>query len=149
MKKKIAEDRVVDIVVYILLALIGIITLYPFYYTVICSFNDGLDLMKGGVYLWPRKFTLANFELFLGDEEWQHAFMVSVARTVVGAALRTGFTSIFSYRNNLCKGRLSSHHSEKISSPITRQKQTYTVISIVPYAAGRSKERLQGSFARS
>ena len=30
MKKKIAEDRVVDIVVYILLALIGIITLYPF-----------------------------------------------------------------------------------------------------------------------
>ena len=74
MKKKIAEDRVVDIVVYILLALIGIITLYPFYYTVICSFNDGLDLMKGGVYLWPRKFTLANFELFLGDKEWQHAF---------------------------------------------------------------------------
>jgi len=66
-----------------------------------------------------------------------------------GSQKSSCFTSIFSYRNNLCKGRLSSHHSEKISSPITRQKQTYTVISIVPYAAGRSKERLQGSFARS
>lgn len=103
-KKIITEDRIVDIVVYILLAFIGIVTLYPFYYTVICSFNDGLDLMKGGVYLWPRKFSLANYELFLGDEDWQHAFLISTARTVVGAAFRTGFTSMFSYalsRNNL------------------------------------------------
>ena len=104
MKKKLKEDRVVNVAVYILLALIGIVTLYPFYYTVICSFNDGIDLMKGGVYLWPRKFTLANYRLFLGDSEWQHAFLVSVSRTVVGAVLRTGFTSLFSYalsRNNL------------------------------------------------
>ena len=46
MKKKINEDMVVNAVVYILLAFIGIVTLYPFYYTLICSFNDGLDLMK-------------------------------------------------------------------------------------------------------
>ena len=98
------EDRAVDIAVYILLALVGIVTLYPVYYTVICSFNDGLDLMKGGVYLWPRKWTLDNYRLFLSDEDWQHAFLISAARTVVGAALRTGFTSMFSYalsRNNL------------------------------------------------
>ena len=63
MKKKINEDMVVNAVVYILLAFIGIVTLYPFYYTLICSFNDGLDLMKGGVYLWPRKFTLNNYKL--------------------------------------------------------------------------------------
>lgn len=91
-------------IVYILLAFIGIVTLYPFYYTIICSFNDGLDLMKGGVYLWPRKFTLSNYELFIGDEGWRHAFFISVARTVVGTVLCTGFTSMFSYalsRNNL------------------------------------------------
>lgn len=94
----------VNVIVYILLAFIGIVTLYPFYYTIICSFNDGLDLMKGGVYLWPRKFTLSNYELFIGDEGWRHAFFISVARTVVGTVLCTGFTSMFSYalsRNNL------------------------------------------------
>ena len=104
MKGKINEDKVVNVIVYILLAFIGIVTLYPFYYTIICSFNDGLDLMKGGVYLWPRKFTLSNFELFIGDEGWRHAFFISVARTVVGTVLCTGFTSMFSYalsRNNL------------------------------------------------
>lgn len=56
MKGKISEDKVVNVAVYILLAFVGIVTLYPFYYTIICSFNDGLDLMKGGVYLCPRKF---------------------------------------------------------------------------------------------
>ena len=104
MKGKINEDKVVNVIVYILLAFIGIVTLYPFYYTIICSFNDGLDLMRGGVYLWPRKFTLSNYELFIGDEGWRHAFFISVARTVVGTVLCTGFTSMFSYalsRNNL------------------------------------------------
>lgn len=39
MKKKLTEDKIVDIVVYFLLAIIGIITVYPFYYTIICSLN--------------------------------------------------------------------------------------------------------------
>ncbi len=104
MKRKFSEDRAVDLAVYILLGLVGIVTLYPFYYTIVCSFNDGLDLMKGGVYLWPRKFTLGNYKLFLEDGDWRHAFLVSLARTLVGTAMRVGFTSMFSYalsRNNL------------------------------------------------
>jgi len=104
LKKKINEDMVVNAVVYILLAFIGIVTLYPFYYTLICSFNDGLDLMKGGVYLWPRKFTLNNYKLFISDADWRNAFFLSVLRTVVGTLFCTGFTSMFSYalsRNNL------------------------------------------------
>lgn len=104
MKRKFSEDKAVDVAVYILLGLVGIVTLYPFYYTIICSFNDGLDLMKGGVYLWPRKFSLANYELFLKDGDWRHAFLVSLSRTIAGTALRVSFTSMFSYalsRNNL------------------------------------------------
>ena len=104
MKRKFSEDKAVDVAVYLLLGLVGIVTLYPFYYTIICSFNDGLDLMKGGVYLWPRKFSLANYELFLKDGDWRHAFLVSLSRTIAGTALRVSFTSMFSYalsRNNL------------------------------------------------
>ena len=104
MKRKFSEDKAVDVAGYLLLGLVGIVTLYPFYYTIICSFNDGLDLMKGGVYLWPRKFCLANYELFLKDGDWRHAFLVSLSRTIAGTALRVSFTSMFSYalsRNNL------------------------------------------------
>ena len=51
MKVKINEDRAVDIIVYILLSLIGLITLYPFYYTILCSFNDGLDYERRHLFL--------------------------------------------------------------------------------------------------
>lgn len=95
--KRIKEDTVVDIVVYILLVIVGIVTLYPFYYTIVCSFSDGIDLLKGGVYLWPREFTWANYQLFLTDAEWIHAFFVSVSRTVVGTFCCVGCTSLFSY----------------------------------------------------
>lgn len=97
MKKIFTEDRVVDAAVYILLTLVAVVTLYPFYYTIVCSFNDGIDLMKGGVYLWPRKFTLNNYMLFLRAEDWRHAFVISVLRTLIGTILCVGFTSMFSY----------------------------------------------------
>lgn len=83
---------------------VGFITLYPFYYAVICSFNDGMDLLRGGVYLWPRKFSLASYAEFLKDSSWQNAFFISVARTVVGTTFSVLMTCMFSYglsRKNL------------------------------------------------
>ena len=98
------EDRVFDFVNHLLLVLIGFVMLYPFYYTVICSFSDGIDLMKGGVYFFPRVFSLASYDLFLSDSAWQNAFVVSVARTVIGTALNVLMTTVFAYglsRRNL------------------------------------------------
>jgi putative aldouronate transport system permease protein len=95
--KPTTEDRVVNLSVYVLLGVIGIATLYPFYYTMICSLNDGMDLMRGGVYLWPRKFSLASYVEFLRDPDWINAFGVTVARTVIGAFASTLFTCLVSY----------------------------------------------------
>lgn len=95
--RKTKEDIIFDIINYALLVLVGIVTLYPFYYTVVCSFNDGIDLMQGGVYLWPRKFSLSSYELFLGDSAWRQAFFISVARTVVGTVISVLVTCVFSY----------------------------------------------------
>jgi putative aldouronate transport system permease protein len=91
------EDHVFNFINVFALAVIGLIMLYPFYYTVICSFNDGIDLMRGGVYLWPRKLSLASYALFLTDNAWQSAFLMSVARTLVGALLSVMMTSMFAY----------------------------------------------------
>lgn len=101
---KTTEDRVFDFVNHLLLVLIGFVMLYPFYYTVICSFSDGIDLMRGGVYFFPRVFSLASYELFLSDSAWQNAFIISVARTVIGTALNVLMTTVFAYglsRRNL------------------------------------------------
>lgn len=95
--RRTAEDYILDGVNYLLLALIFIACLYPFYYLIVISFNDGMDTTLGGIYVWPRAFTTLNYETFLGDPKWLSAFGVSVLRTVVGTVLGVMFTSMVAY----------------------------------------------------
>lgn len=95
--RKSSEDRVLDIVIGFMLIFTVLVTLYPFYYVLVLSFNDGRDALKGGIYLWPRVFTLDNYQHLLGDPKWIRSFFVSVARTVIGTATGVLMTSIFAY----------------------------------------------------
>lgn len=91
------KDRVLDTFVYIVLFLIMLSMLYPFYYVLILSFNKGTDSLLGGVYLWPRTFTFENYARFLSDSHWYKAFLVTVARTLAGAVLGVLFTCLVAY----------------------------------------------------
>ncbi|WP_438348529.1 carbohydrate ABC transporter permease [Paenibacillus sp. FA6] len=69
---------------------------FPLINIVALSFNDGYDAMKGGIYLYPRKFTLANYETILKDLTIYRAFGITVAKTVIGVAghlIITGFAA--------------------------------------------------------
>ena len=63
-KKRSREDWIMDSVIFILSIIVLLITIYPFYYIFILSFNEGLDASRGGIYWWPRKFTLENYQKF-------------------------------------------------------------------------------------
>lgn len=86
-----------DVVIYFVLALIVFIMMFPFWNAVVLSFNEGKDAMMGGIYFWPRKFTLANYsQVFQNTAIWQ-AFGISVARTVLATVLSLVVTSMFAY----------------------------------------------------
>jgi putative aldouronate transport system permease protein len=95
--KRTTEDYIVDALVYILLILIAFITIYPFYYVILASLNDGYDMMRGKTFLYPTKFTLMNYKNFLSDDNWTKAFGVSVLRTLSGTVLSTILTSMVAY----------------------------------------------------
>ncbi|WP_339318915.1 carbohydrate ABC transporter permease [Paenibacillus sp. FSL R10-2734] len=95
--RKTWEDRILDTINITVLALIAIVTAYPFYYMIIISFNNGLDSTLGGIYFWPRNFTLNNYSEFLSDPKWMESFLVSVARTLVGAFITIWFTCLTAY----------------------------------------------------
>lgn len=38
------------------------LTMYPIWYVLVNAFNDGTDAMRGGIYWWPREFSLDNFK---------------------------------------------------------------------------------------
>lgn len=96
-RKKTAEDFALDSINYLVLGMVCLLTIYPFYYVIVLSFNDGLDAAQGGIYWWPRDFTLDNFRYFLSEPRWLNGIGISVARTVVGTLLSVLFTCLVAY----------------------------------------------------
>ena len=64
-----------------------VITLYPILNTLAISFNDGLDALRGGIYILPRKFSIKNYVTVLKKDNLLIGAYISVARTVVGTLL--------------------------------------------------------------
>lgn len=82
---------------YTVMAIFAFFCLYPMYYSLIISFNDGVDAMKPGIYIIPRVFTLENYKLIFRDTMIFDAYIVTVLRAVIGTAASVTFTGIFAY----------------------------------------------------
>ena len=59
--------KLFDYINVILMLLIAIICIYPMIYVIAGAFNEGVDYMRGGVYLFPRKLSLDNFQMVFND----------------------------------------------------------------------------------
>lgn len=95
--KNSVGDRIFNFVNYTLLAIFGFSTLYPFVYALILSFNDGYDALKGGVYFWPRVFTLDNYNKAFQNPNILGAFKISIARTVLSVVFSVFLTALLAY----------------------------------------------------
>ena len=90
---KIKESRgrkIFKVFNYTFLALLGAATFYPFWYVLIASFNTGRDFMRGGVWLFPREFTLENYQLAFEDPSIVNALVISVLSTVLSVKNAAG-----------------------------------------------------------
>lgn len=97
LKKRNAGDVIFDIIIAITLIFLVVVTVYPFWNTIAISFNEGLDSVKGGVKLWPRKFTWQNYKVLFVDDRLFKAFTISVTRTVLQTVLNVFCTSMLAY----------------------------------------------------
>lgn len=91
------EDKIFEIVLTVILIGVLFATVYPFYYILVLSLNDGHDTTLGGIYWFPRVFTFDNYKTLLADTNWLGAITVSVSRTVVGTVFGVFVTSIVGY----------------------------------------------------
>jgi len=71
--------------------------LYPFVYLLALSFNDGMDALKGGITIWPRIFTLENYQIIFSEKQLTSAVFMSVSRTILGTLVTLVFTILVSY----------------------------------------------------
>ena len=101
------EDRIINSVTAVLCILVLIVTVYPVYYCLIYSFNDGKDAAKQALYFWPRKFSLENYKIVFQNKAIYPAFMMTMLRSIVGTVLAVFCMAMAAYalsKDNL-KGR--------------------------------------------
>ena len=96
-KKKSGWDMVFTIFNTIFMILFVVITLYPVLNTLAISLNDGTDALRGGIYLWPRKWTMKNYITVLQKDNLITGAIVSVARTVIGTILSLVANAILAF----------------------------------------------------
>lgn len=83
-KKSSLADKIFVVFNTLFMIAFIVVTLYPVLNTLALSFNDGIDAVRGGIYLWPRKFTLKNYTTVLHKQNMITGAYISVARTIIG-----------------------------------------------------------------
>jgi putative aldouronate transport system permease protein len=91
------RDKTAQVIIIVLLSLLCISVIYPFMYMLAVSLNVGSDAAKGGVYLWPREFTLYNYEIVLGNAVIRHAYLITIGRTLIGTFIGLLITLLVAY----------------------------------------------------
>ena len=85
--RETAKDKGTLTVIYVCLALFGVVILFPLLYIVAASVSSGTAVIDNRVWLWPVGFTLLAYkEVFDYPGFWQ-SYLNSVIYTVAGTAL--------------------------------------------------------------
>ncbi|MDR2572722.1 MAG: carbohydrate ABC transporter permease [Oscillospiraceae bacterium] len=85
MKRRLVQDgRISAAIIYMLMGIVIIITLYPFVNVLALSFNQSQDSTRGINMIWPRVWTTANYATLLRYDNLPVAARISVLRTVIG-----------------------------------------------------------------
>lgn len=81
----------------LVMLLICFATLYPVWYVLINSLNEGTDAMRGGIYWLPRVFSLESYTTVFKNDGLMTSFGITVAKTVLGTFIHVFFTAMVAY----------------------------------------------------
>ena len=101
------SDKTVDLVVYLLVTLIFIVTAYPLFYVISCSLSSPAAVLRGEVYLWPVRPTVMSYEKIFKEGTLTLGLVNSVQYTLIGTAINLLLTTTGAYAlsNKELRGR--------------------------------------------
>jgi putative aldouronate transport system permease protein len=94
---KTFASRLFDKINILLLILVIIATLYPFYYITIVSLSNGNAVLRGEVKLWPVGLTLESYRLVFENPAIPPSLKNSVIYTTVGTAINLVMTTLCAF----------------------------------------------------
>ncbi len=102
-------DRIFLFFVYLFLAIVLIVILYPLIYVVSASFSSPLAVSSGRVWLFPVDFSLRGYEVALSNPQIITGYANSIYYTFFGTLISVVFTVLAAYplsRRSLFGGNL-------------------------------------------
>ena len=96
-EKKLNADSAGNVIINVFMALVIFLALYPIWYTVVVSFNNSEDTLRGGIYWLPRQFTFESYKMVFQDRSILNAFVVTILKTVIGTVVSVFFTAMVGY----------------------------------------------------
>lgn len=90
------REKLVTVINTVVLCLLGIIAIYPFYYILIYSLSDPGKALRG-VYLYPAGFTLDNYIQIVSRNNIARAAFISLSRTAAGTLITLVCCSALAY----------------------------------------------------
>lgn len=92
------EDKIVNSVIYFILTLAGIVTLFPILYVVSMSLTPMTEVLKNGGYVViPRNISFEAYRQLLGNSLIPKAFLVTLFITVAGTLVNMILTVLMAY----------------------------------------------------
>ena len=79
------------------MVLFVVITIYPILNTLALSLNDGIDAVRGGIHIIPRKFSLNNYRSVFAMKNLTTGLFISVSRTVLGTLIGLFVNAILAF----------------------------------------------------
>ncbi len=91
------SSRVVDGALYLILTLMALACLLPFWHLLAKSFSERMAVMADIVSLWPIGFNTENYAFILNNRQFLGSFGVSTVRVLLGVVLTLLITVITAY----------------------------------------------------
>ena len=80
-------EKIFQVFNILIMLLVCVVMVYPYLNQVAISFNEGIDAMKGGIGVFPREFTMANYNAIFATKSMYTGAAVSVSITVLHTLL--------------------------------------------------------------
>ena len=97
MRKKNKRVTGFDIGLYTIFGILGLLTLYPFYYVLIVSFANTQASATYSPYLYPHVFDLTGYQMIIGDIYFFKSLMTTLFVTAVGTSLNMVISVMTAY----------------------------------------------------
>lgn len=90
-------ERIGNALILVVLTLLSLIMIYPFWHVLMYSISDAKLAMGGGLFLYPRGFSLYGYKLVMKNPQIWIAYRNTILKTAAGTALSVLLTAMTAY----------------------------------------------------